>query len=147
MDSQPTTPNSSSSGERQGGVKPEDLRAEAPSVEAADAAGPAPSVAPAQPAARPAKLTPDEAAAAAGIMPAASAPQQPAAGAVQGPALAGDVDVIEPEWVEKAEDVVRQTQGDPYNEEEAIEDLQQDYLLKRYGHEVADPKAGDSKGT
>jgi hypothetical protein len=61
------------------------------------------------------------------------------------PTTASDVDVIEPEWVDKAEEVVRLHQGDPYQEEEAIEELQEDYLQKRYGVNVADPNASDSK--
>jgi hypothetical protein len=39
----------------------------------------------------------------------------------------------------------RQHQGDPYGEEEAVEDLQRDYLQKRYGHAVGDPNADSSK--
>jgi hypothetical protein len=61
------------------------------------------------------------------------------------PAAAGDVDVIEPEWVDRAENVVRAHQGDPYGEEEAIEELQEEYLQKRYGFTVADPNGGNSK--
>jgi hypothetical protein len=53
--------------------------------------------------------------------------------------------VIEPEWVDKAEAVVREHQGDPYQEEEAIEKLQEEYLQKRYGIKVADPSADDTK--
>jgi hypothetical protein len=63
--------------------------------------------------------------------------------------VAGDVDVIEPEWVEKAEQVVRAHHGDPYGEEEAVEELQEDYLEKRYGFKVADPdqqKRGGATG-
>lgn len=52
------------------------------------------------------------------------------------PATASDVDVIEAEWVDKAEEVVKAHQGDPYGEEEAVETLQRDYLQKRYGHSV-----------
>lgn len=69
--------------------------------------------------------------------PAASAPAaatpQPAAG---NPALADDVDVIEKEWVDKAEEVIAKTAGDPHAEEEAVEDLQIDYMKKRYGKDV-----------
>jgi hypothetical protein len=61
------------------------------------------------------------------------------------PAVAADVDVIEPEWVDKAEQVVQAHRGDPYGEEEAIEQLQEDYLKKRYGINVADPNPGGSK--
>jgi hypothetical protein len=66
-------------------------------------------------------------------------------GAVPTPTVAGDVDVIEPEWVDRAEQVVQAHQGDPYGQEEAIEDLQQEYLKKRYGYTVADPKSDSSK--
>ena len=55
------------------------------------------------------------------------------------PALAGDEDVIETEWVEKTEQIIGSTAGDPHAEEEAIEDLQIDYLQKRYGHTVKKP--------
>jgi hypothetical protein len=61
------------------------------------------------------------------------------------PAVAGDVDVIEPEWVDKAEGVIAAHQGDPYGEEEAIEKLQEDYLQKRYNINVADPNSGVTK--
>lgn len=77
----------------------------------------------------------------------ASAPAVPAGApaAVPTPAVADDVDVIEPEWIEKAEDVVRTHQGDPYGEEKAIEHLQVDYLKKRYGFSVAEPDSDSSK--
>jgi hypothetical protein len=87
---------------------------------------------------------------AAPIMPAAGTPAAPimpaAAGTIPGtPAVAGDVDVIEPEWVDKAEGVIAAHQGDPYGEEEAIEKLQEDYLQKRYNINVADPNSGVTK--
>ena len=86
-------------------------------------------------------LSPDDVAAAIAAVPGPTGPT----GHVPTPTTAGDVDVIEPEWVDKAEEVVRQHQGDPYGEEEAIEDLQGDYLQKRYGFNVADPKGDSSK--
>lgn len=55
---------------------------------------------------------------------------------IVGPAIADDVDVIEKEWVDKADRIVEVTSQDPYVEEEAIEDLQVDYLKKRYGKEI-----------
>jgi hypothetical protein len=61
------------------------------------------------------------------------------------PNLASDVDVIEPEWVAKVEDVVRSYAGDPYGEEEAVEALQEDYLKKRYGFSVQEPDADSPK--
>jgi hypothetical protein len=76
-------------------------------------------------------------------MTAASTPASPAPGTVaaslppvSGPAMADDVDVIEKEWVDRAEQVVAATADDPHAEEEAVEDLQIDYLKKRYGKTV-----------
>lgn len=67
----------------------------------------------------------------------ASTPADPAAApTVPLPTTAADQDLIEPEWVNKAEQVVSQTAGNPYAEEEGVENLQVDYLKKRYGHEV-----------
>lgn len=62
-----------------------------------------------------------------------------AAAATPMPNLAADVDVIEPEWVNKAEAVVQQHVGDPYGEEEAVEELQESYLQQRYGLNVHEP--------
>ncbi len=75
------------------------------------------------------------------VMPAAPAVPVPGAAApVQTtPAIADDVDVIEKEWVDQADKVVKSTSGDPYAEEEAVESLQVDYLKKRYGHDVKKP--------
>lgn len=55
------------------------------------------------------------------------------------PAIADDVDVIEKEWVDKAKEVIREHQDDPWSEEEAVEDLQIDYLKKRYGKDLDKP--------
>lgn len=101
----------------------------------------APATPPPAAAAAPPKLSAAEVAAAIAAAPAAGAP--PAVGTT--PDVAGDVDVIEPEWVEKAENVVMQHLGDPYGEEEAIEELQEDYLQKRYGINVSDPGGADTK--
>lgn len=64
----------------------------------------------------------------------ASPPPQPAADS--NPQLADDVDVIEKEWVDRAEKIIAETKDDPYREEEAVEDLQIDYLKKRYGKDI-----------
>ena len=61
----------------------------------------------------------------------------PAPIASANPALAEDVDVIEKEWVDQAESIIQKTAGDPHAEEEQIEDLQIDYMKKRYGKDVA----------
>ncbi len=52
------------------------------------------------------------------------------------PELADDVDVIEKEWVDRAEEVIKDTAGDPHAEEEGFEDLQVDYQKKRYGIDI-----------
>lgn len=70
----------------------------------------------------------------------APAPAAPATPAESGPQIADDVDVIEKEWVDKAQDVVKKTAGDPHAEEEAVEDLQIDYLKKRFGLDVKKSK-------
>lgn len=69
-------------------------------------------------------------------------PQTPNTPALQpdsNPAIADDVDVIEKEWVDKAKEVIREHQDDPWTEEEAVEDLQIDYLKKRYGKDLDKP--------
>lgn len=87
-------------------------------------------------------LTRDDVAAAIAAMPGGPA-VSPAAGAV--PTTASDQDVIEPEWVDAAEKVIAQTADNPYQEEEAFEGLQVDYLKKRYGHDVKKPEERGQK--
>ncbi|HSX01718.1 MAG TPA: hypothetical protein VLI05_00205 [Candidatus Saccharimonadia bacterium] len=147
MDAQPTpTPNPE---RRPFGLTPDQLtatgRGEQPSTAGPEAA-PQPAAAEAAP--RPAPAPQNT-----GQPPAATAPPQltandvaqaiaatptPAAVAptVQVPSVASDVDVVEPEWVDAAEQTIAHTAGNPYAEEEAVEGLQVDYLKKRYGHEV-----------
>ena len=138
MDSQQANPNIPSPNAAPGGFTPEQMRPGAAGAEAAPAPGAAPAAANAASAAP--KLTAAQVAAAIAATPAPGV-----APATQAPSIAGDVDVIEPEWVDKAEEVVRAHTGDPYGEEEAIEELQEDYLQKRYGLNVADPNAPDNK--
>ena len=76
---------------------------------------------------------------AAGTQPAVATPAQTP---VAGPATANDQDVIEPEWVKKAEEVIDKTAGKPHEEEEQVEDLQIDYLQKRYGKTVKKSEDG-----
>lgn len=101
----------------------------------------APEVAPPV-AATPAPTLPPTPAAAA--TPAPAPPATPAASspAVAGPATADDADVIEKDWVDKAAKVVHDTAHDPYKEEEAVEDLQIDYLKKRYGKDIKKSESG-----
>jgi hypothetical protein len=132
MDTQPQPSSQPGSPEHGGGSLPEQLAAPVDQTPAMPQSAPA-----APPAAAPLQVP--------GSVP-ASVPAAPVAGGgVAGPSVANDVDVIEPEWVDKAEQVVRERAGDPYAEEEAIEDLQQDYLKKRYGYSVGDPKQDTTK--
>jgi hypothetical protein len=52
------------------------------------------------------------------------------------PLTAADVDVIEPEWVKKAEKAVADNRDDPRAEESAVEAVQIEYLKKRYNIDV-----------
>lgn len=54
------------------------------------------------------------------------------------PIAAGDDDLIEKEWVEKAKKIVAETRDDPYRREQAVGKLQKDYLMKRYGRELGE---------
>lgn len=52
------------------------------------------------------------------------------------PAVADDADVIEKEWVDAAEAMEKKTTGDPHAEEEGFENLQVDYIHKRFGKDI-----------
>lgn len=52
------------------------------------------------------------------------------------PLIAGDDDLIEKEWVEKAKHIIASTKDDPYRREREVGQLQVDYLKKRYGREL-----------
>lgn len=52
------------------------------------------------------------------------------------PEVAADEDLIEKEWVDKAKKIIAETQDDPYKREQAVSQLQRDYLRKRYGKEI-----------
>lgn len=56
------------------------------------------------------------------------------------PEVAEDLDLIEKAWVQKAKDIVMQTQGDPYNQNKQISGVKIDYIKKRYGKEI---RSGD----
>lgn len=133
MDNQVSSPNSPSPAERSPVSAPESLQAPVSSENASSTGAESTIPTP--------KLTAADVAAVIAATPTVgtSTPQTPT------PLVAGDVDVIEPEWVDKAEAVIREHHDDPYAEEEAIEKLQEDYLQKRYGITVADPNADDTK--
>lgn len=52
------------------------------------------------------------------------------------PDVAADDDLIEKEWVDKAKRIISETADDPYKREQAVAQLQREYLRKRYGKEV-----------
>ena len=58
--------------------------------------------------------------------------------AIAGPTVAADDDLIEKEWVDKAKKIVAETQNDPRQREDAVNQLQRDYLKKRYGRELGE---------
>ena len=77
------------------------------------------------------------------ILPAVPAPQVvPAPSVVQHnpaddlPVVAGDDDLIEKEWVDKAKKIILETRDDPFKREQEVNRLQADYLRKRYGKEL-----------
>lgn len=51
---------------------------------------------------------------------------------VVGLQVAEDKDIIEPEWVNKAKSIVRNTNDDPYKQSEDLTMLKADYMQKRY---------------
>lgn len=48
------------------------------------------------------------------------------------PATAADEDVIEKEWVDKAKKIILETKDDPFGRSVRVNELQRDYLQKRY---------------
>ena len=55
------------------------------------------------------------------------------------PLTAGDDDLIEKEWVDKAKSIIAATKDDPYRREREINKLQIEYIRKRYGRVIGDP--------
>ena len=52
------------------------------------------------------------------------------------PVVAADDDVIEKEWVDKAKEIIKGTTDDPHKRTEQVNQLQKDYLKKRFGKEL-----------
>jgi hypothetical protein len=48
------------------------------------------------------------------------------------PVVAADDDVIEKEWVDKAKKIIFETKDDPFGRSTRVNELQRDYLKKRY---------------
>jgi len=55
---------------------------------------------------------------------------------VSTPLVAADEDLIEKEWVDKAKEIIEQTKDDPHARTQKVNELQRDYLQKRYGKVV-----------
>lgn len=75
------------------------------------------------------------------VLPQPPAPQDDAAAVnpvSDTPLVAGDDDLIEKEWVDKAKKIIAETKDDPYKREQEVGKLQADYLKKRYGHELGE---------
>ena len=52
------------------------------------------------------------------------------------PLVAADEDLIEKEWVDKAKEIILHTKDDPHARTQKVNELQRDYLQKRYGRSV-----------
>ena len=52
------------------------------------------------------------------------------------PTVAGDDDLIEKEWVDKAKKILAETRADPYAREREVSKLQIEYIRRRYGREI-----------
>lgn len=52
------------------------------------------------------------------------------------PADAGDDDLIEKEWVDKAKQIIAKTKDDPYTREREVSKLQIEYIRRRYGRQI-----------
>lgn len=58
------------------------------------------------------------------------------------PDVAGDIDLIEKAWVQKAKDIVMQTQGDPYKQNKQMNLMKVDYIKKRYDKDIRSSNDG-----
>lgn len=61
---------------------------------------------------------------------------QPSPSTLATPLVAADEDLIEKEWVDKAKEIIQQTMDDPHARTQKVNELQRDYLQKRYGKVV-----------
>jgi hypothetical protein len=55
---------------------------------------------------------------------------------INSPLVAADEDLIEKEWVDKAKEIILHTKDDPHARTQKVNELQRDYLQKRYGRAV-----------
>jgi hypothetical protein len=56
--------------------------------------------------------------------------------ATVGPLVAEDTDLIEKEWVDKAKKILEETKDDPFARTNRVNELQKDYLSKRYNKKL-----------
>ena len=66
------------------------------------------------------------------VQPPQADPQQPAT-TTANPLVAADEDLIEKEWVDKAKEILEKTKDDPHARTKQVNELQRDYLQKRFG--------------
>jgi len=66
-------------------------------------------------------------------IPIAPDPVQPVS---DSPLVAADEDVIEKEWVDKAKKIIDETKDDPFARSNKINELQRQYLQKRYNKDL-----------
>lgn len=78
----------------------------------------------------------DAAATGAPIIPVAIPTTQTTTPVISTPIVAADDDVIEKEWVDKAKEIIKGTADDPHKRTEQVNQLQKDYLKKRFGKEL-----------
>jgi hypothetical protein len=52
------------------------------------------------------------------------------------PIVAGDEDVIEKEWVDQAKKIILETKDDPFARTNRVNELQRNYLKKRYSKDL-----------
>lgn len=70
------------------------------------------------------------------VAPAQAMPPNTSTPATTTPLVAADEDLIEKEWVDKAKEIIEQTRDDPHARTQKVNELQRDYLQKRYGKVV-----------
>ncbi|OGL30790.1 hypothetical protein A3F37_04210 [Candidatus Saccharibacteria bacterium RIFCSPHIGHO2_12_FULL_41_12] len=49
---------------------------------------------------------------------------------------AGDVDVIEKEWIDKAKHIVEQNSSDPFEQQKMISQVKAEYIKKRFNKDI-----------
>ena len=54
------------------------------------------------------------------------------------PPAAADNDVIEKEWIAKAQQVISGARGDPHKQQKEVSKLMADYVLKRFGKKIGE---------